>query len=171
MEERKGRDGGAAECAFKYSATAELCIVKIVVINATLLISQRAKQLIKRPRNFSLYLLSLLQYSCLALLERLSFHLPFLLKAVHHVLVSPPNFMRESLLPFSASYPPTLSLTHLHSAVFASWLQPQHAQRLWHNHPLLSVIWWRNALKELEPLKCSCPPCRLMRNHTADGSV
>lgn len=58
-----------------------------------------------------------------------------------------------------------------HGAVLASRLQPEHAESLWHNHPLLLVVWWGNTLEDLETFHGGSTPGGFVGNHTTDGLV
>jgi len=91
----------------------------------------------------------------LALVESSSFDLPLLFQTIDNVLVSPANFMRQTL----------------YSAIFPTGFQPQHSQRLRDDEPLLAIVRGRNTLEELETLKGSGTTGGLVRDHTADRSV
>ncbi len=108
-------------------------------------------------------------------MEGLSLNLPLLLKTIHHILVTPPNLMRQTLMrkhhASDSVYSAEEKLTHLHCAVFTARLQSENSQGLRDNHALLPVVGRGNALEELEALKSCRTASRLVRNHTANGPV
>lgn len=68
-------------------------------------------------------------------------------------------------------FPANLVTQSSNGTIFSSWLQPQHPQSLWHNHPLLLVVWWWNTLEDLESLHGSGATGSLVRDHASDGLV
>jgi len=85
--------------------------------------------------------------------EGLRFDLPLLLKAINDILVTPANFVRQTL----------------DSAVLAPRLQSEHTKSSRNDHTLLFVIWWGDTLKELEAFNGSGTAGGLVGNHSADG--
>lgn len=55
-------------------------------------------------------------------------------------------------------------------AVLPAGLQSEHTQRLWHHHPLLVVVWGRDALKGLQTLEGFGATLGLVGKHAADGA-
>jgi len=80
--------------------------------------------------------------------------LPLLLEAVNNILVTPTNFVGETL----------------YCAVFPPWLQPQDPQSLRHDHPFLLVIKRGNTLKEFQTFEGSSAASGLVRHHSPDGT-
>jgi len=81
--------------------------------------------------------------------------LPLLLQAIHNILVTPTNLMRQTL----------------YCAVLATGLQSQNSQGLGHNHSLLAIIGRGDTLEQFETLKSCRAASSLVRNHAADGPV
>jgi len=106
-------------------------------------------------------------------MECLSFNLPLLFKTIHNILVTPTNFMRETLWLFLWVLIGTLKQfsTHLYCAILASRLQPQYPQRIRYYHTLLLIVWWRHPFEKFEAFEgCGTPGC-LVWDHTPDGPV
>lgn len=61
--------------------------------------------------------------------------------------------------------------SHLHSAVLATRLQPEHPQSFGDDHALLLVVRGRNTLEELEALKSGSATGALVGNHATDSTV
>jgi len=99
-------------------------------------------------------LLAQLDRSKLARMEGLSLHLPLLLQAIHNILVAPANFVRETL----------------DCAVLPARLQSQHPQSLRHDHPLLTVVGWRNTLEQFQALESRSTTSGLVRNHAPNSA-
>lgn len=57
------------------------------------------------------------------------------------------------------------------SAELSAGLQSQNSQRLGDDHPLLLVVWGRDALKDLQSLHSSLATGGFVRHHAADGLV
>jgi len=90
----------------------------------------------------------------LALVVRLALDLPPLLESSNNIPVLPPELV---------SQPPN-------RAVLPPRLQPQHAQRLRHYHPLLAVVRRGHALEDLQTLHGFRAALGLVRDHAADGA-
>lgn len=102
--------------------------------------------------------------------------LSLLLKAVNNVLVTPTDFMGKTLVMKSAKFRRRIFHTktiggrpYLNSAVLAARLQPQHAKRIRNDHLLLTVVWRRNTLEELETLYRGCATSSLVGQHATHG--
>ncbi len=104
-------------------------------------------------------------------MECLGLDFPLLLQTVYDVLVTPADFVRQTLLQLDEHTESQAIAEHkyLDRAVLATRLQPQHPQGLRDNHPLLAVIWRRNTLVELQALQGSGTPGALVRSHSSDG--
>jgi len=87
-------------------------------------------------------------------MEGLCPDLPLLLEAVNNILVTPTDFVGETL----------------YCAVFPPWLQPQDPQSLRHNHPFLLVIKRGDTLKEFQAFESSSAASSLVRHHAPDGT-
>lgn len=87
-------------------------------------------------------------------MEGLRPDLPLLLETVNNILVTPTDFMGETL----------------YCAVFTPWLQPQDPQSLWHHHPLLFIIKRGDTLKEFQTIEGSSAASGLVRDHAPDGT-
>jgi len=87
-------------------------------------------------------------------MEGLRPDLPLLLEAVNNVLITPSNFVGETL----------------YCTIFPPWLQPQNPQSFWHNHPLLPVIERGDTLIEFQAFEGSGAASSLMRHHAPDGT-
>lgn len=90
----------------------------------------------------------------LALVEGLGLNLPLLLQAVDNILVAPANLVRQSL----------------DRAELPAGLQSQDTECLGHDHALLAIVWWGDALVELETLEGGCAAGGLVGRHTTDGA-
>merc|ERR1719357_318677 len=77
--------------------------------------------------------------------------LAFLFKGIDDWLVFPSCFVRQ-----------TSNL-----AVLASWLQFQNTECRWNNHSLLSIIWIRNAIKDLQPVESFHSSLGFVGNHSS----
>jgi len=93
--------------------------------------------------------------SLLPLVVSLGSDLSLLLQSADNVVVLPAELLAQTS----------------DGAVLPSWLQPQDSQSLRNNHALLGVVWGRNTLEDLEPLKSSLATGSLVGNHTTDGLV
>lgn len=106
-------------------------------------------------------------------MECLCFDLPLLLEAVNDIFVTPSNLMRQTLQNHSVIHPPpcqTHHLPYLDSTVFPPGLQPQYPEGLRDDHPLLTVVWRRNALKKLQTLERGSTPGSFVGYHATDGA-
>ena len=62
-----------------------------------------------------------------------------------------------------------MTKSHFHRAVFASRLQPQDTKGSRHNHPLLTVVWWRDTFKEFKAVEGGSTTGGLVGDHTTDS--
>jgi len=67
--------------------------------------------------------------------------------------------------------PAELGRQPANSAVLPPGLQPQHPQSLRNNHPLLGVVWRRDALKDFETVHGSFTTGGLVGNHPAHSLI
>lgn len=104
-------------------------------------------------------------------MEGLSFDLSLLLKTVDDILVTPTNFVRQTLKGYKILCFVFSDSPNLDSTVFPARLQPQDTQSLRNNHALLTVVWWGNTLEEFETFKSSSAAGAFMRSHSTDGTV
>lgn len=56
-------------------------------------------------------------------------------------------------------------------AELSAWLQSEDTEGLWDDDSLVTVVWWRNALKDLQALQGGLATGRLVGDHTTDGLV
>jgi len=87
-------------------------------------------------------------------MEGLRPDLPLLLEAVNNILITPTNFVGETL----------------YCTVFPPWLQPQDPQSFRHDHALLLVIKRGDTLKEFQTFEGSSAASGLVRHHAPDGT-
>ena len=88
----------------------------------------------------------------------------------YNILVTPADLVREALISrLILCEMCRKTETHLDRAELASWLQPQHPQRLRNHHLLLAVVRRGHALEELQALNGCRPPSGFVGKHTADG--
>lgn len=87
-------------------------------------------------------------------MEGLSLDLPLLLQTVHNILVAPANFVRQPL----------------DSAVLPAGLESQDPERFRNDHALLAIVWWGDALVELQTVESSCSARSLVGSHATDGT-
>ena len=105
-------------------------------------------------------------------MEGLCLDLPLLLEAVDDILVTPADLVREALISrLILCEMCRKTETHLDRAELASWLQPQHPQRLRNHHLLLAVVGRGDTLEQLQALESGGASCRLVGDHAADGAV
>ena len=105
-------------------------------------------------------------------MEGLRLDLPLLLEAVDDILVTPADLVGEALISrLILREMCRKTETHLDRAELASWLQPQHPQRLRNHHLLLAVVRRGHALEELQALEGGGAAGGLVGDHAADGAV
>ena len=104
-------------------------------------------------------------------MECLCLNLSLLLKAVNHVLVTPTDLMRQTLIGPCQGGSNVKRATYFDGTIFATRLQPQHSQGRRYNHFLFPVVWGWDAFKKLEAFKSSDASGALVRRHAADSPV